>query len=255
MLTRQGPRRLDLLTLPDELLLHVAEAALTRDDIAGLNSLQGACIALRQRLAPVWTQATTRRLQWVQALTNVPIVNEGRSVSRALSQQLPWAAAGLLPTSGRTCWTVHFSSPGHDLCHYNMAGVCDTNGLIAWGVVANWNSRLCCRKLSSPQTGCIDLLTDPFSRSLLARNSYPELLGAPQLLRADGRTLIPGDGASDIAVCVFFDHDLGTLAFSCDGGERVHALGGFPRGMALRPWARLRDNGNVATIAAHLRRW
>ena len=40
-----------------------------------------------------------------------------------------------------------------------------------------------------------------------------------------------------IEVCL--DHDKGALSFGINGGPLQRALGGFPRGAAMRPYARL----------------
>ena len=38
---------------------------------------------------------------------------------------------------------------------------------------------------------------------------------------------------------VYLDHDTGTLSFGINGGPLQRVLDGFPRGAAMRPFARL----------------
>ena len=38
---------------------------------------------------------------------------------------------------------------------------------------------------------------------------------------------------------VRFDHDAGTLSFGVNGEPPRHALGGFPKAVAMRPWVEL----------------
>ena len=43
---------------------------------------------------------------------------------------------------------------------------------------------------------------------------------------------------------VVVDHDAGSLSFRINRGPLLPALGGYPRGARLRPWARLCHEGD-----------
>jgi hypothetical protein len=47
--------------------------------------------------------------------------------------------------------------------------------------------------------------------------------------------------AEGVVIEVLFDHDAGTLNYRLNDGQVGQALGGFPKGAALRLWAALDD--------------
>ena len=60
---------------------------------------------------------------------------------------------------------------------------------------------------------------------------------------------LQGSATGAVIECIL-DHDAGSLAFSVNGGPRLHALSGFPKGAAMRLGVCLRWHGDRVTLVS-----
>ena len=163
------------------------------------------------------------------------VTAEGRTLTRVPEHgaSRPWAAGPLLPTVGRSVWTVRVDSVSdHAVSDDIMLGVCDSEtSLHAWGV--SLRSGKLVRTTRTP--------TGQYSND----TSLPGWPDGPRGWQVMPRGLAPREmlGAR---IDVLVDHEAGTLGFRVNGSQLHPALGGFPErgGAGLRPWAFLTRSGH-----------
>jgi len=136
---------------------------------------------------------------------------------------------GLLPTSGRTRWSVRIDETDEGAIYVGVVAVAANYG---WGFNPE-TGRIGNRLLTSFASGTISC-----QRSLL--QPLPEGFPAVEEAMADLQPPLQACGSRDV-VHVTVDHDAGTLSFALNGGAPSLAVTGFPKGAALRPWVRIRD--------------
>jgi len=220
-----------LLALPPEVFALIAHHLC---DVTSLCSLAGSCKAARSHLEDA------NRL--LRGLVPIPILHtDGSGV--AIKGRGAWAAwasgSDKLLETGRTVWRVRPSG-----CNM-LIGVCDSDDGWAWGL-------------------------EPASGRLFRERPASESIGDPPTHYPDGDgtqvlplgTMFPSDGT--VVLEVLFDADLGELSFrvvELEIGRRVvsnsessltnrsyFALGGFPRSLRLRTWARLFSRDTLTTV-------
>ena len=142
-----------LLTLDDDVLLAIARGLLARELPAALRLLQ-TCSQLLACLDAIKAEAGARRLQWQPQLSRrADIGGDGATLSKTPGavllqpghpgpeQSAAWAAGGLLPTTGRFCWSVHTRLVQTNRRFLLFVGVCDAACTTAW-VSAPYHGRL-----------------------------------------------------------------------------------------------------------------
>ena len=128
--------RADLSSLPDELIVHIGHCALSVSLPAVLR-MEQTCQRFRGVLQPVRAAASELRLQWMPgASISTEISNHGCTIATNDGASLhvePWGVGNLLPTAGRSAWSVRVEQS-----HWNQGdiviGVCDKDGICGWGV-------------------------------------------------------------------------------------------------------------------------
>ena len=107
-------------------------------------------------------------------------------------------------------------------------GVCDEAARYAWGLLPaqghlrRWSRDLDGRVRGRPRPA-----------------SYPDGHCRQVMFDAMGRPSDLHGKATGVTIQVIVDADAGTLAYRIGRGPELPALSGFPRGVALRPWARV----------------
>lgn len=254
--------RFPLLALPDELLVHAASELLIIDLPSAL-ALAQTCRATAERLQRVRECAEAFRLRWVPDLTRTCHIlgYDGRSLVRCDGKNT-WSCCGLLQPTGASSWSVRVERSALNRGRM-IIGVCTEDGLHGWGL-SLMNGRLVrwCRKAN----GLLERRTrrdeEEAGGAGVERPLHyvPPPEGFPdghneQLLFDDATGLNANlkGRAEGTNIDVTFDASAGCLAFRVEGGTelRVH---GFPRGVTLRPWARLFYSvGDRVTICPYVR--
>lgn len=255
----RGPP-LDLFALPDEVFL-IAARTLLEASLPSALRLRCVCTALRGKLELVKTEALARRFQWLPELTcDCDITNNGRTITADYDDHIlaDWAAGRVMPTVGVTKWSVRV-----DRSYKNKGGlrvgVCDAANRSAWGL------HLCSGLLgrATRDANGMDTFLDDAPRggadfSYLPEpppDGYPDFHGTPVGPRFNGR-------ANGLKVNFELDHDAGQLLIQSvavstapNGVEYISYVGpawnpfkGFPKGAALRPWARLAYDGDQVSF-------
>ena len=216
-------------------------------------------------------------LRWVPELAVGHAVGEdGRRLTRELGNpiDLPWAAGEILPKEGRSAWTIRVERTEDEMGD-QVIGVCDASTDNAWGLLLSsgelrrfqrstvrkpivdlreyypWSPirLLFClmeRGHSLPAACLPEIRAYATTHKIVGKptngeppSGWPDGMGHRVLANEDGAKTTDGKVTGSL-VEVVVDHELGTLAFSVNGGPREVALEGFPRAAALRPWATLR---------------
>ena len=242
--------------LPPEIVQHIARLLIAdrgelpdayslsrRDDtLRGIASLRRTCSATLAAVSPAWQALVL--LRW----PHQPTVARFRSTRlRPFGHPSSWAEGDPLPTTGRTAWTVRIKftkMDARDLLREERLiciGVADLSSRCAWALRPS-DGRL--RRWSRSPTGEIKGAPVP--------SGYPDGHMTQVLFGDDGKAAsLCGDMDDAVIECVF-DADAGTLSFGVKGRPVQTALGGFPRGQPLRPWARLMGRA-ILTIRPSLR--
>lgn len=258
--------------LNNDMLLHISWMLLA-DHLPSALRMSITSNSMREALDYVVRAAESRRLRWLPNFTywldiskqnNRTITRSsgvyGRRCARPLKafKEQPWAACRLLPTSGKTSWTVRID---HGPV---VIGVCDAANTCGWGLNAEF--RRLDRANRDFSSGHV---LDPSSPS-----GKPPPFGFPDGHRAPLRDS-EGNRLSfaapivegSIVECIF-DADEGSLAFRINGpgggetnrvmsldrglsGPEYRVVTGFPRGQPLRPWARALNGGDRVTISPY----
>ena len=246
-------RLFDLLSLPDDLLLTVARHALAMEVPAALRLLQ-TCKALQARLGAIGAEAEALKLCWVEeGMVEHTISEDGLTLTEedggTYAQRLPWASGPLLPTVGRSTWAVRVEKSRYGDGFGVNIGVCDAAQRNRWALYLIhgklWRNQRDERgrrmwiideetgeeKLAPPPDGFPD---GDYKQVLLSEEGKPDHLYG----RANGAI---------IEVCL--DHAKGALSFGINGGPLQRALGGFPVGAAMRPFAWLPCKNDAVRFA------
>ena len=248
--SRSGARLSELLALPDELLVAIAQVVFSDGVPSSLSNLLQTCTALRERLAPLWERASIRRLRWAkERLTaRCTISNHDRSITGA-AYLMPWAVGNQLPTSGRTWWRLRITSRAQSPGIY--VGICHSGGLCAWGVCTE-SGVLGCRTLLGGIMGGTQLDMGGIIAAIDPPAGYPCGEDLVVFRDHDGKrcdlAAVRRSPEREPLITVHLDHDAGALSFSVDGGALSPALSGFPRHAQFMPWARIRDLGDTVTL-------
>ena len=149
-----------------------------------------------------------------------------------------WASGPLLPTVGRSTWTVRLEESAGNDGNFSI-GVCDAARRNAWALHL-FTGQL--YRYKRDQNGRDTL---PISEETGIWKRAPPSDGFPDgdmkqvIVDADGKPygLLGRAKGATIEVCL--DHDAGALSFGINGGPLQHALKGFPAGAPLRPFSRL----------------
>ena len=234
-----------LLTLPDELILTIARNALRNDLPSGLRIRQVSKI-LQRKCQPLKAEAESRRLRWMAELTdNHEISNEARTLTRVPGAPVcPWAAGGLLPTSGRSSFTVRVeqSAGNQGMCYI---GVCDKPGRCCWGFYPHSGTLL--RATRNAQGESILDAPPPMG--------YPDGHQTRVMFDEHGfPTSLYGRVVGSV-IEVHVDHDEGTLGFRVNAGPLLLALRGFPKGAPLRPWVCCMKQSQIYSKTPCLLQW
>lgn len=256
--SREEGAGLQLEDMYDDVLLHIAWMLLNKDLPSALrfSMVSG---AMRERLDIAVHAAESRRLRWLPNLTFfLDIARSGRSITRSGGtygrrcarplknfNQAPWAACRLLPTKGKSTWTVRID-------HGSVViGVCDAANTCGWGLNAEF------RRIDRMNRDALGHVLDPSSPTgRPAPYGFPDGHRTP-LVDDIGNRLSRGHPVSDgsIVECIF-DADTGSLAFriTSPGSDiptpEYKVVEGFPRGQPLRPWARALNGGDRCTISS-----
>jgi hypothetical protein len=145
---------------------------------------------------------------------------DGRQLIRSAGAD-PWAAAGALPSSGRSGCVMQVDHVAHSsglLC----VGVCDADATHAWGLHLQSGRLLRQRRDASGRVLVGDGAPPP---------GFPDGHGTRVLVA-------PPAALRGATIEVLLDADAGTLSFRLGSGDAALALRGLPRA-PLRPWARL----------------
>ena len=255
--------------LNDDVLLHIAWMLLA-DHLPSALRMSIASSAMRERLDYVVRAAEARRLRWLPNFTFfLDISRHSRTITRSSGlygrrcarplkafKEQPWAACRLLPTSGKSSWTVRID---HGPV---IIGVCDAANTCGWGLNAEF------RRLDRANRDHTGIVADPSSPS-----GKPPPYGFPDghrhpLVDPEGNRLSFASPIVEgsIIECIF-DADAGSLAFRITGpggdthrdraedrmmsGPEYKVVDGFPRGQPLRPWARALNGGDRVTISPY----
>jgi hypothetical protein len=215
--------------LPDELLHEVWRHALVAHLPSALR-LRQTSRALFNRLLPVRAESEARRLQWLPTATSrCEISDQGRVATKYVGDgRLPWAASGLLPTEGRSAWSVRIDASVKNAGYVDV-GVCDTACRNGWGLY-----------LVTGLLGRIALNEQEHSlRGVPPPKGWPDGHRKRLMWDDSGQPTNLRGRAEGAVIEVIVDHDTGTLSFRINGGPPILALSGFPRGAALRAWVSL----------------
>ena len=247
--------------LPDDILFVVARCVLSFDTRAAARLCQANKL-FGDRLQEIWAMAHARRIRWLPEMTELHEIGnddrtliaagpvdedlltlqtvdveymDGRGNTGFNSGTRSWAVGGLLPSTGRTEWTVRIDQSANGRM---LLGVCEESGAFGWGLEP-YDGRL--HRYWRNGNGDVDL-----ERTRPPYNGYPD---------GDGNRLMAGvlRGTAEASVVeISVDADAGTVGFTVDEGgtsrglpkshvahPRRYELGGFPRGVAPRPWAML----------------
>lgn len=221
--TAEPPLLLD--GLPADALIITATLLLAADLRAALR-LSQASAALLARLGPVWQQAAARRLRWLPAMTaaNMDISGDGRTLTQRGGIGR-WAAGSLLPTVGRSSWKVRIDATYRNWGDIGI-GVLHAEGRCGWvlglyqGMLQRWGRGAGALMLPHPAPPPPAGFPDVHATRVMR-----DAAGEPAHLR--------GSANGAVIECIL-DHDAGSLAFSVNGGPRLHALSGFPAAAAMR---------------------
>ena len=221
--------------LPDELLLVVARYSLS------------ACLCLRrtsngfaQRLLPILLEA--KRLCWAKFCmindTDFVQITPHHGLTLYGHNHDEWCAGSLLPSSGQTAWRCNIVRSMHNIGMVYI-GVCDENNTCAWSLL--------------PRQGHLRR----WSRNAVTNviGGAPKPAGYPNghlthiLVTREGDRYDLRGRAEGTVIDVIYDADAGSLAFRIDCGPLLLAVAGFPRGVAMRPWARVVDPWDIITAS------
>jgi hypothetical protein len=196
-----------------------------------------ACRAVHGRLGPLRDEV--RRLTWRSSHPTLQrdgprVVQHGLTLFGLTFSTDTWSCGDTLPTVGRSAFRVRVDLSGIDErwrgreeCLLYI-GVCDAAGRCAWGLRPS-DGRL--RRWSRLPNGRVGGAPTP--------PGYPNghLL---QVVRDEQGHAMGLEGAVHQAVVeVVVDAEQGALYFGWNGRAPRLALGGFPVGAAMRPWARM----------------
>jgi len=244
---RDGPALLDL---QNELVEMVALAVLANGPRDAIRLCQ-ACRVLRTSLAWFRARAERRRLRWApDATLKHEIGDMGRKLTVGdfeRSDPEPWAAGDLLPTEGRSSWSVRVDMSRRNDGNGIWVGVCDAAGRICWALFL-YSGRM--RRMCRDEAGKLDFDAQPADD--LPNGNYKIVM-----MDEHGKHCSLRGRANGAAVEVVVDHDVGTLGFRVNGGPYLEALPlldrALPRGMPLRPYASCYYSGDsVSFVGAHL---
>ena len=138
----------------------------------------------------------------------------------------PWASGSLLPTAGKSSWNLKIErSVG-----ITLVGVCNAAATHSWGLYL-YSGRLL-RYTRNVNGMRVDNSPPP--------RGFPDGNNSQVLRDSHGQPAsLQGRQASGTVIQVLFDHDKGTLSFRIDTSQPIFAVGGFPKGATLRPFATL----------------
>jgi hypothetical protein len=232
-----------ILDLVDEVMDLVGRATLANSLRDALRLCQ-TCRALHTKLEALRRLAEARRLRWLPDLTAKHAISDDGyrlTVLGGGDKVEPWAAGGLLPTAGRSAWTIRIEQSRRNDGNGMWVGVCDTAARWGWGV-SLYSGRL--RRISRGALGQLDFDAEPLEG--YPNGNYKQLMRNQALSGLRSR-------ANGAAVEVLVDHDAGALGYRVNGGPLLEALPlsdeercsrwsqgqarGFPRGATLRPYA------------------
>ena len=231
-------RDLLLSVLPDELFIHVVHMLLRSSASRSGYSPASLCRSV-VRLAQVCSTAGTRLVDLraeIKRLRFDIILCQSVRWSSWQVQLLfysggadSWACCGLLPTRGRSCWRVRVDSTGSGAGLFYV-GITDASARWAWGLcparghLRRWHRDTLRRVCGAPVPA-----------------TYPNGHLTHVLYDPSGaKTNLHGRATVGCTIVVMYDADEGALAYSLgEGGPVLRALGGFPKGEAMRPWVRV----------------
>lgn len=195
-------------------------------------------------------------MRWVPEMTvNHAISNKGRTLTIA-DDRRPWGrrdrwrwAAGLpLPRIGVSSWKVHIdeSFRNHGIL---QVGVCDAAARCGWGLC------LCSGKLYRDSRDANGFLYYAPPYNAPPPDGFPDGDGTNVMTDEAGQGLHLRGRAIGLVIEVLVDHNAGTLGFRINDGPPLNALGGFPRGAVLHPYAgRILGTDRVSFEAPYLQR-
>ena len=233
-----------LLSLPDEVLLTIAEWVLA-SDLPSAMRLSYANHRLAEALSePLRKRAELRRLQWQpNATVGHVVTNNGRTLTRLGGKWTrAWAIGPLLPTSGRFSWKVRI-----DRCAENEGvmciGVCDADGKNAYGIApySGRLSSLCCSALGG------DVVANTCPPDEHAECTFTKQV----MVDAAGEATSLKRRANGALIHLTVDADIGSVHMAINKGEPVLVIGGLPDGTQLRPWVRLFDVGDRISCSGY----
>ena len=176
-------------------------------------------------------------IQWEPEVTQQHEISEdGLSITLVLDMLqttsfggCPWAACGILPTEGKSTWTIRVDNSAENSGCLSI-GICDAQAMHAWGL-----------SLSSGKL--LRYTRDSSGHQLLDKPPPP---GWPD---GDGNDILPRDDeggsrgleskANGTLIDVIVDHEAGRLMYRFNGGRPFLALTDLPQSAEVRPWARL----------------
>lgn len=220
-----------LLMLSDDVLAHVCEMA---SHLPSALQARLACKRMNEIVKPLTVREKEKRaLRWSSESTLGHVVTSaGLTLTRLGGRWThAWAMGNPLPSSGRVSWRTRI-----DRCANNEGvmciGVCDDDGKHAYGL-APFSGQLSC--LSRAKVGGEVTANSCAPAPHAACTFTKQLMQSPPNLK----------GRAHGAIVEFtVDADLGTVHVRVNRGPAVCAIAGLPRGVVLRPWAKLFDVGD-----------
>ena len=243
----QGPTR--LIDLQSELLELVASTLLANSPHDVLSLCQ-ACSGMHSKLGAVRALVEHRRLSWRADATLKHDIRDRTLLVGEFERTdpEPWAAGELLPTAGRSSWTIRIERSRRNDGNGIWVGVCDAAMRISWGLFL-YSGRL--RRMCRNAAGKLDFDATPASG--LPNGNYQIVMKG-----ADGKPCSLRGGANGALIEILVDHDLGALGFRVNGGRYLDALPkldkAFPRGTPLRPYASCYYPGDSVSFASAILR-
>mmetsp|Transcript_7629 Transcript_7629/g.24308 ORF Transcript_7629/g.24308 Transcript_7629/m.24308 type:complete len:250 (-) Transcript_7629:127-876(-) len=233
-----------LLSLPDELFLLIARKL----ELLAMVRLRMTCLLTKEKTEPVYADMKARRMQWLPALTyKCSISVHGRKLilgsrppefSRRTCRDPAWAAGPLLPSRCSFDVRVDFCDNFGEL----LIGVCTTAAHDAWGLdlatgrLYRWGNLSIEDGVASSLTACPTGFPDGDSTPVMRKPDGTCPFASSLYGKADGATI----------KCILND---GNLSFRINGGPSLHALAGFPTTVQMRPWVKLRFDGDEVTLS------
>ena len=229
----------DLLSMLDELFLATVRQLLAQEPLAFFR-LRQTCKLLHEKTKAIYSDVEARRLQWIPALTyKCSTSMHGRKCvlgtrwdddffSGRECLDPAWAAGPPLPDNASWDVRVDFSDGFGEI----LIGVCTDAGHDGWGLY-----------LGTGQIFRWGMAMDGYASSLaVCPNGFPDGDGTRVMQFPD----LYGKADGAIITCIMNN---GTLSFRVNGGPTLHGLSGFPTGVPMRPWAKMRFNGDEITLS------